>query len=77
MGRDHRTELLAVALWAGYCAVVSIIGASDHFELTFFLWFVPAQFALGYAVPRGAVLAVANSHSALGMAGFRSRMPMQ
>ena len=52
-GASRSVPLLAVlAVWAGYCVAVSVIGASDHFELTLFLTFIPAQLALGLLVPR-------------------------
>ena len=43
---------VVVVVWASYCALVTAIGADDHFELTLFLVYVPAQIALGLLVPR-------------------------
>jgi hypothetical protein len=49
-------QLAVLAAWAGYCISVTAIGAADHFELSLFLMYVPAQLILGFLVPRWASL---------------------
>jgi hypothetical protein len=49
-------EIGVLIAWAGYCTAVSVVGASDHFELTLFLLLIPAQLAVGFLVPRWAVV---------------------
>jgi hypothetical protein len=49
-------QLAVLAVWAGYCISVTAIGAADHFELSLFLLYLPAQLILGFLVPRWASL---------------------